>query len=212
LLAIPSDGELVRYAAATYLPEAQPFIEDIDHSIRVFLTTRQDGLNVFAIEGTHSPLGWALDFFGLRTEDQQGFEHATLGWLHGGFYDAAVAALPRLALEAVRGPYVITGHSLGAALALLIGGLLIQDEKLGVSHPIKICAFAPPRVGGKLFVETVMTVPLSAYRFGNDPVPEIPIALPGFPYEQVPLIEIGSPKLDPFACHSIANYVAAVPK
>ena len=203
---LPSDADLVDAAAATYAVSAQPIFEDVDHAVRVFITQRSDLTNVIAIEGTHDALGWALDFFGATVEDQQGMNHATLGWLHAGFYASAVTALTRCALIAIRGPYAICGHSLGAGLALLIGALLIEDGY----PPIKIGAFAPPRIGGAKFVKVATSVPFCAYRFGNDPVPEIPLALPGFPYEQVPLNQVGTPMVDPFKCHAIENYVNAV--
>lgn len=211
MIVLPTDAELVGYAAATYDPAAVPYIDDVNNSIRSFLFTRADGLNIIAIEGTHNPLGWALDFFGVTIRDQQGMNHETLGWIHAGFYASAVASLTRAALIAASGPYAICGHSLGAGLALLIGALLSQDElgDRGLA-PVKIGAFAPPRVGGDAFVKTINAIPFCAYRFGNDPVPEVPITIPDFPYRQVALTQVGAPMLDPFKCHDIQNYVAAV--
>ena len=104
-------------------------------------------------------------------------------------------------------PYALAGHSLGAAMALLLGGLLINRGR----PPMKIGAFAPPRVGGDQFVKAVGKVPVSAYIYGNDLVPDVPFTiLPAFPYEQVRLIQVGQPRADRLSCHAIANYVAAV--
>ena len=206
-LAVPTDKELVDYAAATYLPDAKPFISDLDSAIQVFVTARSDGLNIIAIEGTHNALGWALDFFALTMEDQEGVNHPTLGFLHAGFYAAALAVLSRLTPIAAR-PYAICGHSLGAALALMLGALLIDDG----TAPVKIGAFAPPKCGGDQFVKVAASVPLCAYRFGLDPVPLVPLALPTFPYRQVQLVELAAPTREPdiFAYHSISNYVSGV--
>jgi hypothetical protein len=204
---IPTDVELVDYAAATYAPGGTPFINDLGSSVCVYLSTRPDGLNIIAIEGTHNVYGWVLDFLATRMTDQEGVNHPTLGFVHSGFYLAARSMIDRLDAVAAKGPYAICGHSLGAALALLLGGMLIDD---GVP-PVKIGAFAPPRVGGSQFVKVVTSVPFCAYAFGDDPVPNIPFTIPpDFPYEQVPITDIGAPMPNRFDCHSIVNYVSGV--
>jgi hypothetical protein len=200
-----SDRALVLAAAATYEPKAVPIIEAVEHAVRIFRTSI-DGLAVFAVEGTHDELGWALDFFAARADDHETLNHPTLGFVHAGFHLAAMAVLPRLALAAQGIDYAITGHSLGAELALHLGGMMIDDGH----PPVKVGAFAPPRGGGARFVKIVTSVPFCAYRFGNDPVPTVPWTLPGFPYEQVPLTSIGKPMRVPFDAHPIDNYVAAV--
>ena len=211
--AIPTDAELIDAAAATYAAGAVPDFEDAGQSIRVFLTTRSDGLNVIAIEGTHDPLGWALDFCAADIKDQQGLNHASLGYIHAGFYGSAVAALTRCALIAQRGPYAICGHSLGAGLALLIGALLSDDAL----PPIKIGAFAPPRVGGPDFIKTATAGTFCAYRYSHDPVPEVPLTIPPiFPYQQVPLVQLPGPTIElldlaaRIRCHHVGNYVSGV--
>ena len=208
----PTDSALVDLAAGTYQPGRIPFISSADGAADVFVT-RDPDITHISVEGTHNVQGWAADFFALYVADtvQAGAAHAvtnhpTLGMLHAGFYALALGLVGRLSLTAKAGPYDIEGHSLGAALALLLGALLIDDGL----PPIKIGAFAPPRVGGTRFVKIATSVPFCAYRFGNDPVPDVPFTLPGFPYAQVPLKQIGMPKIDPFECHHIANYVEGV--
>jgi hypothetical protein len=214
---IPTDVELVGYAAETYT-RSDPYFEDANSAIKVFLTKRADGLNIIAIEGTHDPLGWALDFIGAEVEDQQGMNHATLGWVHAGFYASAVVALTRCALVAAQGPYAICGHSLGAALALLIGSLLSQDDFNGRSlAPVKIGAFAPPRVGDAAFVKVATSMPFCAYRYNVDPVPQVPLTItPAFPYMPVSMTALPGPSIPLFdikrrvECHHIENYVVGV--
>jgi hypothetical protein len=200
-----SDRALVLAAAATYEPKAVPIIEAIDHAVRIFRTSI-DGLAVFAIEGTHDDLGWALDFVAAGADDHETFNHPTLGFVHAGFHMAAMAVFPRMALAAQGIEYAITGHSLGGELALHLGGMMIDDGH----PPVKIGAFAPPRGGGAQFVKVVTSVPFCAYHFGNDPVPDVPLMLPGFPYEQVPLTMIGRPMFNPFKAHHVDNYVNAI--
>jgi hypothetical protein len=214
---LPTDVELVQHAAATYDPAATPDFQDVDHAVKVFMTTRADGLNIIAIEGTHDAIGWGFDFLAASVSDQQGMDKQTLGFVHSGFYAAGLTALTRCALIAAGGPYAICGHSLGAALALLIGGILSQDTFEGRSlAPVKIGAFAPPRVGGAQFVKVIETIPLCAYRYSEDPVTEVPFSVPGWPYEQVPLTQLPGPAISPadfparVRCHNIENYVAGV--
>lgn len=201
-----SDRALVLAAAATYEPKAVPVIEAIGGVVRVF-RTEVDGLTVIAVEGTHNRLGWLLDFIAARTEDHETLNHPTLGFLHAGFHLEAVTIAPAIALMVHGRDYALSGHSLGAALALLLAGLLSDDGH----PPVQIGAFAPPRVGGALLVKTVTAVPLTAVRFGNDPVPGVPFEVdPEFPYRQVPLTAVGAPMLNPFSSHHIDNYVNAI--
>ena len=225
MLALPTDRELVDQAAATYTSAAAPFYEDASQAIRIFLTTRADGLNYLSPEGTHNLPGWMYDFFaiGLRelpvamlfamlgTKDHAMTSHSDLGFVHAGFLAAVLPAMPQLIEIAKRGPYAIDGHSLGAALALLAGALLIVEGL----PPVKIGAFAPPRVGSDRFLQIVTSVPLCAYRYKDDPVPMVPVRIePAFPYRQVPLTQLGQVtlELDTFADHAIGNYVASVPE
>lgn len=208
MIALPSDAELVRAAAATYAPGGVPFVENPGFPDRVFRTVLPTGLALFSIEGTFNLPGWIGDFLALGADDHQGVNHPTLGFVHADFYVAALRLLPAIADAARKGPFAVGGHSRGAALAAIIGGLLIDD---GLA-PVKIGLFAPPRAGGAAFVEIVTSVPFCAYRFGNDPVTEVPFtAPPRFPYAQVPLIPIGRPMFPSEACHHIENYAAGVP-
>jgi len=203
---LPTDIELVDCAAQTYT-RSDPFAVTIDGAVRAFQTTLPSGINVIAFEGTHDPIGWALDFCALGIIEHSGVDHPTLGFVHAGFLASALSALPLIQPIAAKGPFAVCGHSLGAALALLIGGLLIDDG----TPPLKIGAFAPPRVGSEQFVKTAATVPICAYQYGNDPVPRVPFRIvPLFPYMQVAVTSIGTPRLNEFSCHNIQNYLVGV--
>jgi hypothetical protein len=91
-------------------------------------------------------------------------------------------------------------------LAAMLAALLTDN---GLA-PLKIGLFAPPRAGGAAFVKVVTSIPFCAYRYGNDPVTDVPLALPDFPYVQVPLVAVGTPCSIAAECHHIQNYVAAV--
>ena len=206
-VALPTDVELLQVAGETYRKDAVPYFEDADHAIRVFLIRRpSDNLAMFGFEGTHDELGWLVDFFSLMLKDQQGLDHRTLGRVHAGFYAACLSAMPRIVLIASREPVAFAGHSLGGAMALVCAGMFID---YGLA-PIRVGAFAPPRCGDQTFVDAVTSLPFCAYRFGNDPVTQIPLSLRDFPFRQVPLTQVGARKLWFPACHHFANYDAGV--
>lgn len=206
---LPTDAELVNECAATYTRN-DPIISDDASAVRIFakavVAPNEGTYNIFAIEGTHNLQGWLADFLALHVWDHPGKSIEGLGWVHAGFFALAQSVYPKLA-KFTQVPYAICGHSLGAALAVLLGATFAQRG----NRPIKIGAFAPPRVGDIEFVRAVTQMPFCAYRFGNDPVPEVPFHIPFFfPYENVPLVSGGAPKGDPFKSHAIANYVALV--
>ncbi len=215
----PTDIELVDCAAQTYT-RTDPFAENIDNAVRVFLTTLSSGLNVIAFEGTKNAPGWLLDFLAISSSDlsviqlflslgaadHPTIQHPRLGLVHAGFDAGVKSVMSKVALIAA-GPFAITGHSLGAALALRATAEFILDG----TPPLKCAAFAPPRVGGDKFVKITTSIPISAYKWGDDPVPEVPFTLPPkYDYRQVPLTKVGHFELEATACHNIKNYVSAV--
>jgi hypothetical protein len=206
-VAPPTDVELLELAGQTYKADAVPYFEDADHAIRVFFVRRpSDGLAMFSFEGTHDRLGWVIDFFSLMLKDQQGLDHRTLGRVHAGFYGACLSAAPRIVVVAQKEPVAFSGHSLGAAMALMMTGLFID---YGLA-PIRTGAFAPPRAGDQTFVDAVTSIPFCAYRNGNDVVTQVPFSLRDFPFRQVPLTQVGTRKIWFPACHHFPNYDAAV--
>jgi len=126
------------------------------------------------------------------------------GKIHSGFWHALSAILP--ACLALPRPAAITGHSLGAAMAILYGGVL---GRLGAPTPVY--AFEPPRMCldntlANLIAHT--KVPVFATRNGNDVVTEIPweMTLPA------KLTRIGTPTLpfDNTQDHDIGRVVEAL--
>lgn len=169
-----TDAQFVRLTAATYTnPVATWTGISRAQSIQGYLTTTAD-LTLIGFRGSKTPLEWALDFLALLAKDHETTNHETLGEMHLGFLLAAMTLYPQVR-AAVREAVLaqrkvgLHGHSLGAILALIIGALLISD-----GLPVdQIVAFAPPRGGGADFVRILANTAIHAFRFGNDPVPEV---------------------------------------
>jgi len=183
---------------------AKPQIGDERSSARAIIESTIDG-TAFAFPGTDNIACWLadLDCGVVRTE---------LGRVHNGFNTAA--NLIRTEIEAkvstVPKPIILTGHSEGAALALLLGGYLSAS-----GHACKaIFAFEPPRVTADNVLGDLLKqhgVYVYATEHGQDIVPMVPRLL--FPWQHpVPLTPIGTPTL-PFpnvTDHEMARVVDAV--
>jgi len=163
-----------------------------------------DGFAV-AFQGTHDARQ-ALDDLDIRPRFLAG-----IGYVHHGFADLAEAVYPEVcrAVTEAGQPTILTGHSLGAAIALLVGAMMVRDK---LSLLTAIIGFGPPRVSGgpavsRMFSRAKLPVPL--YRHGADEIPDLPpIFSPG-----AALIPIGtpSPGLDGVEVdHRIASYIAAL--
>jgi hypothetical protein len=74
-------------------------------------------------------------------------------------------------------PTVVTGHSLGAALATLF---VMENASKGKFDITTVCTFASPRVGDMEFVHTFNQIPIDSWRIVNskDWVPKLPFHIP----------------------------------
>lgn len=83
-----------------------------------------------------------------------------------------------------RRSFVVTGHSLGSALATLFVMKNKEKNRFDIST---ICTFASPRVGDTEFAQLFNQLPLTSWRIVNsqDIVPKLPLRLPLFDYEHV---------------------------
>lgn len=167
-----------------------------------------DGVPVIAFRGTDDPADFVID---ALARPELAYSRATgLVFVHAGFKAAAASLFPQVE-AAVAGShnFVLTGHSLGGALALLVGAALRAVGK----EPRLIVTFGAPKVGFGRFARALDGIEVRQYRRGNDPVPTLPLALPLFPYRHVrlPLIQVGvEDHNNPFACHRMAGYAADI--
>ena len=99
---------------------------------------------VVVFRGSKTVQDWALDF---EAFPKRAFHHDELGPVHAGFYsglDTVVRELVALYPDAgLRMPLIVAGHSLGAARATLLCGLMILIGRTPVARVV----FGEPRSG-----------------------------------------------------------------
>lgn len=134
-----------------------------------------------------------------------------VGGVHAGFWLAAQAVAEQVAAVAARGPLVLTGHSLGGALAVASAALL----HLVGRTPGALITFGAPKVGIGQGLGAMLTAWQPAQcRHAADPVPDLPIRIPGlmdWRHLSPLLTQLGPPGGMPrVSDHAIAAYVAAL--
>lgn len=198
----PTPQALVALAGAAYTSNAIDLLTQaarVDAGDVAARITAIGELDVVAFRGTVDIADWLRDFDAVPLYDPR------VGSCHAGFLTGARAVLPAIinhrALE--QRPRVLVGHSLGGALALVLGGLLIAAGQ----PPLHVETYGAPRAGFDTLANVYDGVSVAQYRNGNDPVPEVPV----FPYRHVrPRLAIGAPHLDPIRCHFIAAYQGSI--
>ena len=140
-----------------------------------------------AIRGTQTQTEWLqnLDFDTTGYRPVPDFGDVHMGWM--GLYETMRANLAANLPAACAGcdQLIVTGHSLGAALAVLAAPDIAKNISV-VPEP-KLTTFGGPRPGLHDFVVPFNLLIDSCFRVVNlfDIVPHLPLALPGLPYEHV---------------------------
>ena len=140
-----------------------------------------------AIRGTQTPAEWLhnLDVDTTRYRPVPDFGDVHMGWM--GLYETMRANLAANLPAACAGcdQLIVTGHSLGAALAVLAAPDIAKNVSV-VPEP-KLTTFGGPRPGLHDFVVPFNLLIDACFRVVNlfDIVPHLPLALPGLPYEHV---------------------------
>jgi predicted lipase len=151
--------------------------------------------NVFAFRGTDEPLDALRDIriFPLWTRE--------LGFCPAGFLKASKRLVNKvtsicLELDIDHKSIVLTGHSLGGAVAMILGALMTRDE----IPPKEIVTFGAPRCGRLKILDGV---PVTQYRNGKDVVPLVPPLM----RRHDKLLELGRPGSSWIKDHYVINYV-----
>jgi triacylglycerol lipase len=193
-----ADTVLCAAALAAYSTPATFAFQDV-HAVM----TETDGVAIIAFRGT-VPSSWEDWFRDCAAWPTRLIDHPIIGPCHSGFADGADALLDRLRGVLSRDkPYMLTGHSLGGALAIAAGALLCD---CGLP-PTCLTTFGAPRVGMGPLAGILTPITGHRYRHGEDPVPEVPT----WPYlTDRAWTRIGTPGPDPIADHAIAQYMLAL--
>jgi predicted lipase len=159
---------------ATGFREMQAFCEKDSQAFAAWSSS--DRLAIVAFRGTEQTIGdFVTDFkFGKEPWPAGGF-------VHRGFKEAFDCIWPKVDswLQAHEGRLLLTGHSLGAALAALAASSL-KDKR---ADPMKLVTFGSPKVGTCKFKDTLEGMPVARYMNCCDLVTRMPPA--GFGYKHV---------------------------
>jgi hypothetical protein len=176
---------------------------------------RLDTVDVIVLRGSTTRQDWMRDFEAVANP----FTHFALGPVHPGFLagmENAYAAMK----SGLRDDVIVCGHSLGAARAGVLTGLMVLDGRAPVARVV----FGEPRPGFAAFAQLIASVPARSYRNGNDVlydlVTDLPIALGPENYvHPCPLTQVcEEPGSDwtqqwgVFAWHAMPLYLAALEK
>jgi hypothetical protein len=108
-------------------------------------------------------------------------------------------------------PTIVTGHSLGAALATLFAMENDAKRKFDIS---RLCTFASPRVGNMEFVHLFNQLPIDSWRIVNTRyvVPKLPPHIPivldyGHVDDAYPFDSAGFAKNNMACWHSMKTYL-----
>lgn len=139
-------------------------------------------IKLLAVRGSITRQDWIEDF-----RSQVGIEDGNLGVIPQGFADGLYGAVDWVGKFLPEGPMVpfktvIVGHSLGAAHAVLLAGLLIaQDKRVNPAHKRVdgLVLFGCPRPGQNRLKELIGEIPfVRSFVNRQDPVPEVPLDIP----------------------------------
>ena len=153
---------------------------------------------IYAVyRGSSSVLNWIDDMDIIKTKY---LTYPECGCsVHKGFYNAAthlknatISSIHKLYKKYNYKKIIVTGHSLGAAIAQLIG---MELHAYGL--PNQIYNFGQPRIGDNKYAGFVNTVTEDLWRFthNKDPVPHVPPEAFGFLHSCVEVFEDSTGKL-----------------
>lgn len=132
-----------------------------------------------------------------------------LGWCHSGFLKGVREMWPNIAELVMRPglPIVLTGHSLGGALACITAGTMITQGK----EPTYLLTCGAPRAGFSKLAKMTRDVPGARFHHGNDCVPSHPWPIWGFRHRKE-ATRISGPDTtrDRFLDHKIDSYLSAL--
>lgn len=198
MIILPTDLDLCRAVADSYRAVPSIAVGDVR-----LVVTRQDWGHIVAIPGTREGVlaDWIRDLSAMPHESRA---HPELGECHSGCLSGAEMALAPLLAVIGTDPYVMTLHSLGGG----VGVLLAAMATVAGHPPARIVSFGCMRHSiGPAVPRILADVPGAHRRHGGDFVPDLPYRPYGEWRARTQLGAVGRPKV---ADHFIAAYLAAM--
>lgn len=201
--------DLAGLSTSIYVPSAEwthYHEEKGDHAVCYGVKETDATIDV-VFRGSKSWRDWFTNFRALPTD------HPQLGPVESGFVDGLDKVLDetRDLLALTKKRVRLAGHGLGGDRALLFAGLLTANF-----IPLAIvAAFGAAKPGMRQLSNLLSELPdVYCFRNGPDPVPEMPLTLPDFPYEHprslIPLRAAPTGWPDLFEWHSVTLYQKAI--
>jgi hypothetical protein len=152
--------------------------------------------DVASVRGTvpDNAANWLRDF---RVIGEVSRTHPDLGDCASGALDAAEGLLPLIGT-----PRILTGHSLGGQVAVLLAGLLVVLK----TPPDTLVTWDAPKAGGQLLAAQLVGVATRQYRFRGSVVTDYPLFLDE--HVRDPLFDICDWTADFIEAHSIERALA----
>ena len=170
-------------------------INDPETDVQCYLR-RRDGVLLIAFRGSKSCRDWQTNLAFRKKVVPYGNRDSKIR-VHGGFLEAYKSPAVRNVLHAMLSDDIekirITGHSLGAALAVLCA---VDLEYNFPDRDYEVILFGAPRVGNRAFQKSYDNRVFKTLRVvnGNDIITKIPFRLMGFCHVGVPF-PIGAARL-----------------
>lgn len=194
---IPSDALIASYCGLIYKPTAiisgfDRFDGGLDDGV-CWAIKKLPGYDLIVFRGSITPQDWIADLRALALPTR-------IGHVHAGFYSGMENVWSDLR-PLVTQPTIIAGHSLGAARAAVLTGLMVADG----AAPAARVVFGEPKPGLLDFAQFVKDVPARSYRNGDathhDLVTDVPFSFPPLQYvHPTPIVPVRCrPQGDEFA-------------
>ena len=198
-----NDLYLAKLCQAAYDPGSSWDARWTQKSVYVYCR-KVNGTYVIVFRGSDNLTDWLDNLKGWP------IYHKDLGFCHTGFLEDMDTVVGEVLALVNGSPMIITGHSLGAARALILGGLLTV---LGVK-PQAIVVFGEPRPGFAKLKKILLagSFPIRSYKNRDDPVTLVPyyLGLYKHPTEAIKLDVLTTPSHKGIRDHGIELYVKGV--
>lgn len=174
---LPADLDLARLCASSESDAAGFDFIDAGAKTGVWFGIKYvDGYDIIVFRGSLLFSGGKLTPDWLRDFNSRMILVDKLGDVHAGFYEQ-MPEVYQLIQPRLRGlPVVITGHSLGAARAIIYSAI-------SPIRPVRIVIFGCPRPGTQRLADIFLNDDITSYKNRHDPVTDVPVFVPlEFPY------------------------------